>query len=158
MIAKNNKNCIICGTAYSYCPNCGADRKKPSWYAIFDSENCNNIYEILTNYRDGVYTAEVAYEKIKTCDLSKLNDEGFNSGAKKQIEEILAYKEKENFVEPTVEIVEEVSEPESEAVVVEEPVKEENTKPVEEKKEQKKQDNFKHENKFNGNKFNKNYK
>jgi hypothetical protein len=160
MIAKNNKKCIICGTAYSYCPNCGADRKKPSWYAIFDGENCNNIYEILTGYRDGAITIDEAYNKLKDCDLTKINDEEFNVGTRQKIQEILASKD-EKFTEPVIEVVEPVEETVEEVVepatVVEEVITEEKSEVVEESK---KQDNFKRENKFNGNNkhFNKNYK
>lgn len=153
MISKDNKKCIICGTTYSYCPNCGADRKKPSWYAIFDGENCNNIYEILTGYRDGVITIDEAYNKLKDCDLTKINDEGFNVGTRQKIQEILASKD-EKFIEPVVEPVEETVEETIEEVVESAPVVEEVIE------EPKKQDNFKRENKFNGNNkhFNKNYK
>lgn len=87
MSKKDNKKCIICGKTYSYCPSCNHDVNKPSWYMIFDSENCKNIYDICVDYRDGVIDKQVAYEKLKDCDLSGLKD--FASSTKKQIEEIL---------------------------------------------------------------------
>lgn len=90
---KLNKKCIICGTAYSYCPACGADRKKPSWYMIFDGDNCNNIYNIVTGYRDGKYTVKEANELLKECDLSKIDNEDFNETTRRQIKEILGIDE-----------------------------------------------------------------
>lgn len=149
MVAKNNKKCIICGTAYSYCPNCGADRKKPSWYAIFDGENCNAIYEILTGYRDGIFTIAEANEKLKTCDLSKVDDEGFNEGTRKQIKKILAFNGVQaDVVDTQVAAVNAVDEVEPQAV--------ENVETIEEKAEQTEEpkifNNYKNENKYNNNK------
>ena len=34
------RTCFCCGKAYHYCPHCDVDRDKPSWYFIFDSDNC----------------------------------------------------------------------------------------------------------------------
>ena len=47
---KNNRNCIICGQNYSYCPTCGKDAGKPTWYFIFDGQNCHDIYEVCTGW------------------------------------------------------------------------------------------------------------
>lgn len=90
MAEKNNKKCIICGTMYSYCPNCHHDNDKPTWFAIFDGQNCFDIYEICTSYRDGTINKKTAFEKISICDITKLEE--FNPTTKAQIEEILTYK------------------------------------------------------------------
>lgn len=86
---KNNKTCVICGKSYSYCPSCSVDSDKPSWYFVFDGENCNEIYNICTSYRDGVIDKKVAFEKINKCDISGLDN--FADSTKKQIKEILMY-------------------------------------------------------------------
>jgi len=87
MSKKNNKTCIICKKPYSYCPSCHQDASKPTWYMIFDSENCKKIYDICTAYRDGEIDKAIAYERIKECDLTGLKD--FAETTRKQIEEIL---------------------------------------------------------------------
>lgn len=87
---RNNRTCIICGKEYQYCPTCGSDVGKPSWYFIFDGENCHEIYETCVAYRDKVITTAEAYEKISKLDLSGLED--FAPSTKAQIEEILKYK------------------------------------------------------------------
>ena len=139
---KLNKKCIICGTAYSYCPACGADRKKPSWYMIFDGDNCNNIYDIVTGYRDARYTIKEANEMLKKCDLSKLEDDGFNATTRKQIKEILGINEiAADVVDELVEGVVEETAPVVEEVVEEKPVK---------ANESHKQNNY-NGNKYNGN-------
>ena len=111
----NNKSCIICKTGYHYCPNCGSDSGKPSWYHIFDSQNCHDIYEICTQYRDKVINAETAYNLISKLDLSKLDN--FAEGTKLQIKEIIKLHEEttvevvveEEKVKNTEEVIEEVA-------------------------------------------------
>ena len=85
---KNNRTCIICGENYAYCPHCGEDANKPTWYFIFDGQNCHDIYEVCTQYRDGEIDANVAYEKISKLDISNIKN--FAEATRIQIEEILA--------------------------------------------------------------------
>lgn len=95
-MAKNNRTCIICNRPYHYCPNCGRDSVKPSWYLIFDGEDCHDIYETCVAYRDKVIDKSEAYERISKLDLSELNN--FAEATKLQIEEILTCKaEKETI-------------------------------------------------------------
>ena len=42
-----NRTCFICGNKYDYCPTCDRDRLKPSWYALFCSDNCYKINNII---------------------------------------------------------------------------------------------------------------
>ena len=85
---KNNRVCIICGKEYRYCSACGEDAGKPTWYFIFDRQNCHDIYEVCTQYRDGEIDAKVAYEKISKLDISNIKN--FAESTRIQIEEILA--------------------------------------------------------------------
>ena len=85
---KNNRKCIICGNSYHFCPTCGEDTGKPTWYFIFDGQNCHDIYEVCTQYRDGEIDANVAYEKISKLDISNIKN--FAEATRIQIEEILA--------------------------------------------------------------------
>ena len=85
---KNNRVCIICGKEYRYCSVCGEDAGKPTWYFIFDGQNCHDIYEVCTQYRDGEIDAKVAYEKISKLDISNIKN--FAESTRIQIEEILA--------------------------------------------------------------------
>lgn len=96
MAKHNNRTCIICGRGYRFCGSCREDVTKPSWYNIFDSKRCNDIYEICVSYRDNVLDIKEAYEKISKLDLSDL--ENFASSTKSQIEEIMKYKSKSSVV------------------------------------------------------------
>lgn len=93
MSKKNERICCICGASYSFCPVCNSeDVGKPSWYFIFDSENCHDIYEVCVGYRDKVLSAKEAYERISKLDISGLED--FNVTTAGQIKEIISLNEK----------------------------------------------------------------
>ena len=112
-MGKTNRKCCICGQNYHYCPTCGEDSGKPSWYHIFDGQNCHDIYETCTQYRDKVIDAETAYNLISKLDLSKID--AFAESTRLQIEEIKKLHEetaiKENVVvkEEKVETVKEIA-------------------------------------------------
>lgn len=89
---KNNRTCLICHRNYHFCPTCGEDAGKPSWYAIFDGENCHEIYEVCVAYRDKIFDAKKAYEEISKLDISGLKD--FNETTASQIKEIISLNEK----------------------------------------------------------------
>lgn len=99
---KISRTCIICKAQYHYCPNCGADAGKPTWYFIFDGQNCHDIYEVCTQYRDKEIDAETAYALISKLDLS--NMENFVESTRLQIEEII--KLHEEATDKVVEVVE----------------------------------------------------
>ena len=109
MARKVSRTCIICGGKYHYCPNCGADAGKPTWYFIFDGQNCHDIYDVCTQYRDKEIDAETAYNLISALDLS--NMENFVESTKLQIEEIIKLHE-----EATAKVAEVVKEEKVETV------------------------------------------
>ena len=84
---RDNRTCIICKTSYHYCPTCGEDSGKPSWYAIFDGQNCHDIYEVCTQYRDKIVDSNTAYDLISKLDISKIDN--FAESTRLQIEEIM---------------------------------------------------------------------
>ena len=98
---KNNRKCIICGHAYHFCPTCGEDAGKPTWYFIFDGENCHDIYEVCTQYRDKKIDEKKAYELISKLDLSNIED--FVEVTKNQIKEIIRLNEEATNVKESVE-------------------------------------------------------
>ena len=97
---KNNRVCIICGKEYRYCSACGEDARKPTWYFIFDGQNCHDIYEVCTQYRDGEIDVKAAYEKISKLDISNIKN--FAEATRIQIEEILAKGKDVNSVDKKV--------------------------------------------------------
>lgn len=64
-MAKNNKKCIVCGTEYSYCPSCQADRKKPFWMTRCDKQECEDIFQVGCDFENGVIDALEASKKLQ---------------------------------------------------------------------------------------------
>lgn len=149
--SKNSKKCLICGSSYSYCPNCGSTENY--WKMTFCSENCLSLYRITTGLRDGLYTLDEAYNLLKDCDTSVIDSESFNEDTKKIIERIL-----NSQVSPVVEKVKDIFENMDNTVVEEEVIESETTveeseEPVAENNESA---NFKKEKNSYG-KYNKNF-
>ena len=88
-MAKKNRECLTCGTKYTYCPNC--NRKEPSWMVEFHEENCKNIFQICTQYNIGLLTKEQAQEALIACDIS--NEENFAQFIKQDFAKIFAVEE-----------------------------------------------------------------
>lgn len=86
-MAKKNRECLVCGTKYSYCPNC--NRKEPAWMAEFHDENCKNIFQICTNFNANVMSKSEAKAALDQCDLT--NKANFKSFIQRDLENI--YKE-----------------------------------------------------------------
>lgn len=92
-MGRKQRECYLCGAAYSYCPTCSQDRMKPAWMAEFHNENCKNIFDICTRFNMGMMSKPEAQEALNVCDLS--NKANFKQYVQHDLENI--FKE-----EPTV--------------------------------------------------------
>jgi hypothetical protein len=75
MITK--RKCLVCGKAYEYCKGCNPET--PSWKAIFESQNCHDIFEVMSSSMSDSEKKEM----LGGLDLSGL--EKFDEGIKAQI-------------------------------------------------------------------------
>ena len=111
--------CSVCKSSYSYCPHCGEDKLKPTWYFSFCGENCKNIYNVTSKYENKQIDANSAKVKLGELDLSKLDKFGASYKASigkinsaTAIMEVVTEKVVETIVEAKdEEIVETVEEP-----------------------------------------------
>ena len=94
-----NRTCFVCGNKYDYCPTCDRDRLKPSWYALFCSESCHNVNNILSKNTLGKLSIAEAHKELKKIVFNKNSIK--NDLTKSHIEKILSYKEKEVEKEKT---------------------------------------------------------
>lgn len=85
---KYERQCLCCGTSYSYCNNCYDFRNYPLWMNSFHNENCKNIFETCTNYNFRLITKEQAKKDLSNYDLS--NCANFNACVKRDLNTILA--------------------------------------------------------------------
>ncbi len=76
MAKKNNKECAVCHKIYSYCPNCDEYAHAPYWMNMFCSEQCLNVYEILSKYVSGVATQEWAKTRLESIDIDEKSLKG----------------------------------------------------------------------------------
>ncbi len=53
MAEAPNRKCVICGTKYRFCSNCGTNKNAPqTWKNIYHDEACKALAEIWHEYRD----------------------------------------------------------------------------------------------------------
>lgn len=85
-MAINNRVCSTCGQKYSFCPNCGADKYKPSWASEFCSEDCKDIYQIATDFNLGYTSKADSQAKLNKIKLKPI--EQYTSMIQKDINNI----------------------------------------------------------------------
>lgn len=85
-MSNKMRTCSVCRNSYSYCPHCGEDKLKPTWYFSFCGENCKDIYDVTAKYENGQIDANGAKAKLDKLDLSKLDK--FGASYKASIEKI----------------------------------------------------------------------
>lgn len=92
-----NRTCKVCGNRYYFCPNCDwSERKdKPMWMIMFDCENCQKIYTVISDRFWKKISDEEAVARLLELDLSEMDKLAtFNPSIKKEIEELLSSAEK----------------------------------------------------------------
>lgn len=64
------KNCMICGKAYKYCPDC---ERTELYKDVVDTPICYSVYLTVIEHRDKVIDSNKAIEKLKTVNMTKDN-------------------------------------------------------------------------------------
>lgn len=86
-MSRGDRKCLICQKAYRFCGHCAnEEHREDTWRTVFCSENCREIFDILSMQGNGHIESSEAKHKLENLDLSKL--EGFRDDFKKQIESI----------------------------------------------------------------------
>ena len=80
------RQCCVCGEKYHFCPHCPQDGRSEIWYTTFCSENCKNVYEVTSNFDDGIISKPEAKNKLLNLNLSK--QDNFGESYKKVIKRI----------------------------------------------------------------------
>ena len=73
---RKSRTCSVCRRSYKFCPSCREDSDKPLWYFAYCSENCKKIYEVTSNFEDGLIDEKTAKEQLRKLDLSRLDNIG----------------------------------------------------------------------------------
>jgi len=94
------RTCLLCQVQYDYCPYCTKDANKPKWMIMFHNANCQKIFDTLQRNFTHEDSDEVSISKLKSCDLSALNNA--TESINKQVKEILSKEVKEEEPEKLV--------------------------------------------------------
>ena len=76
------KDCIVCGKAYKYCPDC---EPSASYKDIVDTPTCYAAWLTVIEYRDKIIDAEKAVSKFKGYGITKDKAEDYLDDVKKLI-------------------------------------------------------------------------
>lgn len=91
-MARRDRQCLCCGTKYSYCPTCSTDKLKPTWMTEFCSESCKELFETATKYNLKKLTKPEAKEIIEKLELKEKS--AYVDCVQKDLESILAEEKK----------------------------------------------------------------
>lgn len=114
------KTCVVCGKKYEYCGHCDKNGQNHRWKINYCSENCKDIFDIISKYAN----KHISIEDAKNALIGKEVNIRLGSNMAKQYAEIMLYEEPSKQEE----VVEVVDNPIDEPVVVE--VKEEVETPI----------------------------
>ena len=83
----NNRVCLTCGKAYEYCGYCPTSKNLPMWMNLFDTENCKNVFETVSDYAQGAISKEIAATKVSTYkeNIQKLVSEIIDNKNNKKV-------------------------------------------------------------------------
>lgn len=77
MNKRDLRTCCVCRHSYHFCPVCNEeDKNKEPWYFVYCSENCKNIYNVMSSFENGKIDAETANEQLSKLDLSQKDNFG----------------------------------------------------------------------------------
>lgn len=101
MADKNNATCSICGKGYYKCLSCVDKLKLEPWKQYTDTSEHYKIFQVIHGYNTDVYTKEEAREKLRSIDMSDIDD--LRENIKKTIKDIMREDKKTRKVDPAVE-------------------------------------------------------
>ena len=93
------KTCIVCGKKYEYCGHCDKGGQENRWKTNYCSENCRDIFNVISRYVNNHISKEDARNELIDKDLN-INAK---DGIAKYFEEIMICKQPE-IEEPIEEI------------------------------------------------------
>lgn len=93
------KTCIVCGKKYEYCGHCDKGGQENRWKSNYCSENCRDIFDIVSKYVNHHIQIEEAKQELLKKDL------GINikNNIAKYCGEIMTYEKEENTESEVIE-------------------------------------------------------
>ena len=128
----STRKCLCCQRTYEYCPSCGNSNQP--WKFNFDTEDCKEIFNVVSGYNMGIMGLDKIEEVIKKYNItdfskykedvrnllnSKIGKAGKTIRAKEVIDEVVETPEVPEVSEVVENVTEEVKEE-----IIEEPKEE----------------------------------
>lgn len=93
-MVRGERSCCLCTKIYKYCPDCsGTVKKGETWRMLYCSENCRDIFNVLSQKAFGHIGNEEAAERLSKLDITKRAQ--FRQDLKDQVNSILSSVKKE---------------------------------------------------------------
>lgn len=104
------RNCLMCGEEYRYCPHCSEFDRQPRWKGMFDRKECHDVFYIINDYRAGIKTKEETRNLLVKVNMKDIQ---FNDVVKRAINEIMEVssdelKKSDDLINESDEIIEDV--------------------------------------------------
>lgn len=64
------RQCICCGKTYQYCPHCGSFSNRPKWMFNYDTESCNELFNIISAYNMKVVGKDEVLAVVKKYNIT----------------------------------------------------------------------------------------
>ena len=91
-MAKNNRTCRVCQTAYNFCPTCERVPASEKYRTMFCTKNCYDVFYTISRYFVKDVTKDEAKEILSSLDLSKQAQ--FSEQIKTDMDEIMGINKK----------------------------------------------------------------
>jgi len=85
---SKERECLVCGKKYKYCPHCNGNAAKEAWKATYCSLVCREIFRTCSNYEGKIITQEDAYNKLVSLNV---NSDNVTSSVKSSVDKIMQY-------------------------------------------------------------------
>ena len=76
-MADTKRTCYTCGSKYEYCTRCAKYASQPKWRWMWDTEECKDLYDVVSGYKMGVSSKDDVQhiiEKYNITDFSKYTE------------------------------------------------------------------------------------
>ena len=96
----HERNCIVCGKQYNYCPKCAQYSNMEKWHIEYCSEQCKNTYSTINKYTFKHIDKEMAKTLLEGNGIT--NNSNLIPRWKEIVNDILKTEEKKTVVKETV--------------------------------------------------------
>lgn len=107
-MGKFDRTCVVCGGHYDYCTNCDQFANYPAFMAMYCSQECVDLFDILTSYTGQSISKKEARKRLqnisgeKTKALKRSMAEAYKQIMLKSADEIATEEEEEKKETPEI--------------------------------------------------------